>query len=104
MMLLALVSVGWLTYDSSSAVDWQEIADDNKPIPESEQVEVNMDEPGYEIYAENCLSCNVVDLSGGLAVPGLISTDYDDDEIEYIEVNGIDEFDTDKLYSEIYTL
>src|SRR5699024_4186495 len=35
MMLLALVSVGWLTYDSASAVDWQEIADDNKPIPES---------------------------------------------------------------------
>src|SRR5699024_4093189 len=53
MMLLALVSVGRLTYDSSYAVDWQEIADDNKPIPESEQVEVHMDVPAYEFYADN---------------------------------------------------
>src|SRR5690625_1498373 len=95
MMLLALVSVGWLTYDSASAVDWQEIADDNKPIPESEQVEVNMDDPGYEIYADNCLSCHGDDLSGGPAGPGLIGTDHDADEIEDIAVNGIGDMPAD---------
>jgi len=95
MMLLALVSVGWLTYDSASAVDWQEIADDNKPIPESEQVEVNMDDPGYEIYADNCLSCHGDDLSGGPAGPGLIGTDHDAEEIEDIAVNGIGDMPAD---------
>src|SRR5699024_12509261 len=88
MMLLALVSVGWLTYDSASAVEWQEIADDNKPIPETEQVEVNMDDPGYEIYADNCLSCHGDDLSGGQPGPGLIGTDQDGEEIEDSGVKG----------------
>src|SRR5690625_3638125 len=95
MMLLALVSVGWLTYDSASAVDWQEIADDNKPIPESEQVEVNMDDPGYEIYADNCLSCHGDDLSGGPAGPGLLGSDHDAEEVEDIAVNGIGDMPAD---------
>src|SRR5699024_9993436 len=80
MMLLALVSVGWLTYDSASAVNWQEIAEDNKPIPESEQVEIDMDDPGYEIYSENCLSCHGDALEGGAAGPELIGTDHTAEE------------------------
>src|SRR5690625_7672747 len=97
MMLLALVSVGWLTYDSASAVDWQEIADDNKPIPESEQAEVNMDDPGYEIYADNCLSCHGDDLSGGAAGPGLIGSDHDPVEDADIAVNGRGDIRADRF-------
>ncbi len=47
MMLLGLISVGWLTYDSASAVDWQQITEDNQPIRPSEQTEVDVDDPGY---------------------------------------------------------
>src|SRR5690625_318354 len=33
MMILALASVIWLTYESASAVDWEQRAEENKPIP-----------------------------------------------------------------------
>ncbi|HLR60183.1 MAG TPA: c-type cytochrome [Pseudogracilibacillus sp.] len=95
MMLLALVSVGWLTYDSASAVNWQEIAEDNKPIPESEQVEIDMDDPGYEIYSENCLSCHGDALEGGAAGPELIGTDHTAEEIADIAQNGIGDMPPD---------
>lgn len=95
MMLLALVSVGWLTYDSAAAVDWQEIADDNKPIPESEQVQIDMDDPGYEIYSENCLSCHGDALEGGAAGPELTGTDHTAEEIADIAQNGIGDMPAD---------
>src|SRR5699024_5532993 len=88
MMLLGLFSVIWLTYESASAVDWKQIAEDNKPIPEA-NVEIDVEHPGYEPYAESCLSCHGDSLEGGAAGPTLIGIDQTSEDIATIAVEGI---------------
>lgn len=88
MMLLALVSVMWLTYESAAAVDWKQIAEDNKPIPEVE-AEIDQDHPGYEIYANSCISCHGDALEGGAAGPTLIGIDLSPEDVATIAVEGI---------------
>jgi len=88
MMLLAVVSVVWLTYTSASHVDWEARAEANKPIPES-AVEIDTENPGYAVYEANCMSCHGEDLSGGAAAPTLIGTDHTAEEIATIAVEGI---------------
>lgn len=95
MMLLGLVSVMWLTYESASAVDWKQIAEDNKPIPASEQASVDEDDPGYEIYSSNCLSCHGDTLEGGAAGPSLIGTEHTAEEFADIAQNGTGDMPAD---------
>ncbi len=87
MMLLGLVSVIWLTYESAAAVDWEQRAEENKPIPEAE-VEIDEDDPGYAIFESNCMSCHGEDLAGGAAGPSLIGTEHTAEEIADIAQNG----------------
>lgn len=89
MMLLALAGTIWLTYESAAAVDWKQIAEDNKPIPPGEEVEIDVDHPGYEIYANSCISCHGDSLEGGAAGPSLIGIERSAEEIADISVNGI---------------
>ncbi len=95
MMILGLSATMWLTYESAAAVDWKQIAEDNKPIPESEQMEVDMDDPGYDVYANSCLSCHGDSLEGGAAGPALIGTEYSGEEIKDIAVNGVGDMPAD---------
>lgn len=88
MMLLGVVSVMWLTYESASAVDWEARAEANKPIPASD-VEIDTEDPGYEVFESNCMSCHGDDLTGGGAGPALIGTEHDADEIAEIAKEGI---------------
>lgn len=88
MMILALVSVVWLTYESASAVDWKQIAEDNKPVPEVD-VDIDEDHPGYEIYAQSCLSCHGDSLEGGAAGPSLIGIDLSPEDVATIAVEGV---------------
>lgn len=88
MMILGLVSVMWLTYESAAAVDWKQIAEDNKPIPEAD-VEIDVDHPGYDVYANSCLSCHGDSLEGGAAGPSLIGIDQSPEDIATIAVEGI---------------
>src|SRR5690625_4468902 len=62
MMILALAAVFWLTYESASAVDWEQRAESNKPIPPGEGLEVDESHAGYEAYKDNCLGCHGYDL------------------------------------------
>lgn len=87
MMILGLASVSWLTYESASAVDWEQRAEDNKPIPPS-SIEIDESHAGYEIYKDSCLNCHGGDLAGGPAGPSLIGTEYDADEIAVIAREG----------------
>ncbi len=89
MMMLGLSAVMWLTYESASAVDWEKRAEDNKPVLASE-IDIDEDDPGYEIYSNNCMSCHGGALEGGPAGPTLIGTEYDKEEIMDIAVNGIE--------------
>lgn len=97
MMLLALVSTIWLTYESASAVDWEQRAEENQPIPESEQVDIDEDDPGYEVFQNNCMSCHGEDLGGGAAGPSLIGTDHSVDEVKDIAENGIGSMPPDQF-------
>src|SRR5690625_2196575 len=87
MMILGLASVIWLTYESAAAVDWEQRAEDNKPIPPS-SVEIDESHAGYDIYKDSCLSCHGGALEGGPAGPALIGTEYDAEEIAIIAVEG----------------
>ena len=88
MMLLALISVFWLTYESASAVDWKQKFEDNPPIPPSDLV-VDTDHPGYAVYESSCLGCHGDSLEGGAAGPSLLDIDYTAEEVMDIAVNGI---------------
>lgn len=89
MMLLALTATIWLTYESASAVDWKQKAADNKPIPPGEEVEIDTEHPGYEVYANSCISCHGDSLEGGPAGPSLIGIEHTAEEYADISVNGI---------------
>ncbi|RYG73599.1 c-type cytochrome [Lentibacillus lipolyticus] len=88
MMLLALTSTIWLTYKSASHVDWEQRADANKPVPPSEEVQIDKESEGYALYENNCMSCHGEDM-GGTAGPALIGIDYSADEIATIAKEGI---------------
>ncbi|MBO1003039.1 menaquinol-cytochrome c reductase cytochrome b/c subunit [Pseudogracilibacillus auburnensis] len=88
MMLLALASVFWLTYESASKVDWKEKAEANKPIPPSDLV-IDTDDPGYAVYESSCIGCHGDSLEGGAAGPSLIGIEETPEEISKIAVEGI---------------
>lgn len=89
LMLLALSAVMWLTYESGAAVNWEQLAEDNK-IVLTDEVDIDEDDPGYEIYKDNCMSCHGGSLEGGPAGPPLLGTEHDADEIAIIAVEGIE--------------
>ncbi|GAA0423039.1 MAG: c-type cytochrome [Bacillota bacterium] len=88
MMLLALASVIWLTYESASHVDWESRAEANKPIPPGQEVAIDTEDPGYAIYENSCMSCHGEDLQGGAAAPALIGTEHSAEEIATIAKDG----------------
>ncbi|WP_284141302.1 MULTISPECIES: menaquinol-cytochrome c reductase cytochrome b/c subunit [unclassified Virgibacillus] len=96
MMILGLASVIWLTYESAAAVDWEQRAEANKPIPAS-SVEIDKEDPGYAVFESNCLACHGEDLSGGAAGPSLIGTEYSAEEIADIAKNGIGSMPADQF-------
>ncbi|QKY69194.1 menaquinol-cytochrome c reductase cytochrome b/c subunit [Lentibacillus sp. CBA3610] len=97
MMLLAVTSVFWLTYESAAGVDYEERAEANQPIPPSEQADIDTESEGYAIYENNCMSCHGDDLSGGSAGPPLTGIDRSAEEIADIAVNGIGTMPTDQF-------
>jgi menaquinol-cytochrome c reductase cytochrome b/c subunit len=89
MMLLAMVSVIWLTYTSASAVDWESRAEANKPIHPDEEVEIDTSHEGYAAYENSCMACHGENLEGGSSGPPLLDMDYSEEELADIAVNGI---------------
>jgi len=87
MMLLALISAIWLTYEAASPVDFKQIAEDNPPVLQAD-IEIDTEHPGYEAYESSCLSCHGDSLDGGAAGPSLIGIELTEEEIADIAVNG----------------
>lgn len=73
---------------TSSAVDWKQKAEDNKPIPPSDVV-IDTEDPGYAVYENNCASCHGENLEGGAAGPSLMGIERSAEEIADIAVNGV---------------
>ncbi|GGJ85530.1 menaquinol-cytochrome c reductase cytochrome b/c subunit [Lentibacillus kapialis] len=97
MMLLALTSVIWLTYQSASGVNWEQRAEANKPVPPSEQADIDKDSEGYKVFENNCMSCHGEDLQGGAAAPPLTGIDRSKKEIKDIAKNGIGSMPPDQF-------
>ena len=93
MMILGLASVMWLTYESAAAVDWEQRAENNKPIPPS-AVDIDESDPGFAIYENSCMSCHGGELEG-TSGPTLIGTEYDADEIATIAKEGVGDMPAD---------
>ncbi|MDC3415364.1 menaquinol-cytochrome c reductase cytochrome b/c subunit [Aquibacillus salsiterrae] len=88
LMLLGLVSVIWLTWEAAEHVDWEVRAEQNKPVLE-EAVEIDKEDPGYEVYSSQaCINCHGDNLQGGAAAPSLIGIDRSAEEIMDIAKNG----------------
>lgn len=87
MMILALTSVVWLTYESAAAIDWKTRAETNRPI-HPDHFSIDTDDPGYEPYKNSCAMCHGDSLEG-ISAPPLLGIDYTADEIADISVNGI---------------
>lgn len=94
MMLLGVAAVSWLTYESSADVDWEARTEYNQPIPPEEQPDIDTDDPGYEVYQNNCASCHGNDLQGGNA-PALLNTDQPPEAIATIAEDGIGDMPAD---------
>ncbi|OZU90124.1 cytochrome C oxidase Cbb3 [Virgibacillus indicus] len=95
MMLLALTSVIWLTYESAANVNWEQRAEANKPVPAS-NVEIDTEHPGYAIYENSCLSCHGGELEG-TAGPSLVGIDYTPEELATIATDGIGSMPPDQF-------
>ncbi|RLL48218.1 cytochrome C oxidase Cbb3 [Oceanobacillus piezotolerans] len=87
MMILALVSVIFLTWQSVHVVDWEARGEANKPVPESE-VAVDTEHEGYAAYEANCMTCHGAELEGGSAAPTLVGIEYTAEEIQTIAKEG----------------
>ncbi|MBB6283194.1 menaquinol-cytochrome c reductase cytochrome b/c subunit [Geobacillus subterraneus] len=85
MMLLALASMIYLTWESVVTHDWKKAAEQGKIRAE---VEIDTNAEGYKIaQANTCTSCHGQNLSGG-AGPSLIGTGLTPEEIAKIAREG----------------
>lgn len=88
-MLLAVISVVYLTWESVIMHNWEQAAAQGE-IREEVAVDIDKDAEGYQIYAEqSCINCHGENLEGTPAAPALVSTGLSVEEIMDISINGI---------------
>ncbi|ANU13381.1 Menaquinone-cytochrome C oxidoreductase, cytochrome C subunit [Planococcus halocryophilus Or1] len=86
-MILGIISIIFLTWESVANHDW-EAAEAQGKI--TEEVEIDTTDPGYEVYsAAACISCHGDNLEGAVG-PTLVGTGLSPEEISDIAVNGIE--------------
>ncbi|WP_175614739.1 menaquinol-cytochrome c reductase cytochrome b/c subunit [Piscibacillus halophilus] len=96
LMILGVAATIWLTYESAAHVNWDERADYSvEAVPD---VEIDEEHPGYEVFANNCLSCHGDSLQGNPGLgPSLVGIPYNEDQIKDIAQNGIGEMPSDQF-------
>ncbi|MGO4888097.1 c-type cytochrome [Anaerobacillus sp. MEB173] len=87
LMILALLSSIYLTWESVAQHDWEAAAEYGKIV---EEVEVDTDAEGYQIYSTqgSCIGCHGDNMMGGAAAPSMFEHDYTPEEIIEIITNG----------------
>lgn len=88
LMLLAIASIIWLTYEAVANHDWEAAAKQGAIV---EEQEINTDHEGYQIYSTQatCISCHGENMAGNPGVaPSMFESDYTKEEIIDIIVNG----------------
>lgn len=96
LMILGVISIIFLTWESVDQHDW-EAAEQQGQI--QEDMEIDESAAGYEIYQtqDSCISCHGGDMMGGAAGPNIFESDYDTDEVIDIIQNGIGEMPGDQF-------
>ncbi|WP_408006517.1 c-type cytochrome [Pseudalkalibacillus sp. A8] len=93
LMLLALISIIFLTWESVVNHDWEKAAEQGKPV----EVEIDKEDPGYQVYQEQtCIGCHGNNLQGGSG-PSLIGTGLSAEEIADIAKNGVGSMPADQF-------
>ncbi len=88
LMLLAIASIIWLTWESVAHHDWEAAAKQGAIV---EEVEINTDAEGYEIWLTqaSCIQCHGENMQGNPGVaPSVFEHDYSKEEIIDIILNG----------------
>lgn len=89
LMLLAIASIFYLTYEAYAKHDWTQ--EERYSAKNMVEVEIDTTAPGYEIYAGNsCIDCHGEQLQGGAAGPALhqVGGHLDADSIREVIING----------------
>jgi len=85
-MLLAIVAMFYLTWESVANHDWAAAEAQGKIV---EKVEFDKESEGYKIYSNAaCINCHGDNLQGAVG-PTLMNTGHTADEVKEIAVNGI---------------
>ncbi|UCZ54796.1 c-type cytochrome [Bacillus shivajii] len=89
LMLLGVISIIFLTWESVDEHDWEAAAQQGAIV---DDVQIDESALGYEIYLtqDSCIACHGGDMLGGAAGPPIIPSDYDKDEVMDIIINGIE--------------
>lgn len=86
LMLLALISVVYLTWESGVSHDWAMSAEQGKIV---KQVDIDKSSPGYKIYSsQSCMTCHGGNLEGKVG-PALVGRNVPAALVEKVAVDGI---------------
>ncbi len=96
LMILGVISIIFLTWESVDQHDWEAAAQQGAI---EDEVEVDESAEGYEIYQtqDSCIGCHGGDMQGGAAGPNVFQGDYDTDEVIDIIENGLGEMPGDQF-------
>lgn len=89
LMLLAIASIFWLTYESVSNHDWEAAAKQGAIV---EERQIDTSHQGYEIWLQqgSCIGCHGENMQGNPGVaPSVFEHDYTKEEIMKIIVEGV---------------
>lgn len=86
-MLLAVISTIYLTWESVAQHDWEAAAEMGKM---TEEADINMDAEGYQIYSSqaSCIGCHGDTMAGGAGGPSLLETEKSPEEVADVILNG----------------
>lgn len=89
MMLLAIVSIVFLTWESVQTTHWDTIHKQGE-LTMNEGPKIDTSAKGFEIYSnQSCVNCHGKNLEGGAAAPALVGTKKTEKEIYDIAVKGV---------------
>ncbi|KGA99125.1 cytochrome CBB3 [Alkalihalobacillus alcalophilus ATCC 27647 = CGMCC 1.3604] len=87
LMMLGVISVIFLTWESVDQHDWEAAAQQGEIVEEGD---INTEAEGYEIYVSNqsCIGCHGDTMAGGAGGPTLLDTEKTPEEVINIIQNG----------------
>lgn len=89
-MLLAILSIVYLTWESVQTTHWDQVHAQGELTIPGEGPEIDTEAEGYKLYAaQSCVNCHGQNLEGGPAAPALVGTTKTSEEIAKIAVEGV---------------